>query len=920
MGVFLFCVDLKPDGATFAEPVTVRAPNLVDLSEGAPVPITWYDESVASWVRTGMGTVTPDGEHIEFAVNHFSVYHGNWHHTDEDETSGDSADISDDGSECPRHECGSGVPYKTGELKLDYTVPGGPAMSNIDVQLVYSSDAASARKQLTIGAPSARLVPPYFEFSVQRPDGFARWLFHGASYPYRLAYVWDAANLETGLYPYSYRFAEFFPPGRYRYATDIAENKYVDYMAPTLKTNQYYGFKTVVNRRNSPYGAGWAIQGVTHIVSRKGDLPSKLPCAYRDPDTGERRFFGSDRPVPDSMPVLTTLGATLGVLRAEHVAIVGSGTEGTIYWYDEASGVYLPPQGSDDMLVRSSEGWVHRMGDGSREEYSEDGLLLKRIDPRGRATLYEYDSFGERVQRIIDETTGACAQLLYDERDMLSTVVDQFGRKTSFTVDSEGDLVEIVSPDDRIARRFEYDSHRAVRKELPGGAASEYVYDEYGSIVRTVAPSGLETTFYRSTDGGMLNAIPRMQSSDVRWVDMGATICKDAGAGQFCRTFHNWVPVYEPSARRILPRASTEYSISDQLGDSTAYVFDSYGRIVRKTDAAGQTVRYEYESGGCCGEVTRIQYPNGLVISRSMDERGNLLSTHNSATDATTEYAYITIDSVDYIESITNALGQQTRFGYDSAGNLVRLIAPGGDTTAIAYDETALPVAVTDPLGRTVGTAYDSLGRVVARMTPMGDTTTYTYDRYGNLAAVTDPTGRVSRYEYDIVGRLLREINPAGDTVRYSYDEAGRLDSLIDPLHHHTTFDYDTAGNLVRSTNHLGISRTYEYDEQSKLTAYTNARGQTINYQYDILKRLVRKVTDDSLVLSRFGYDVMGNMTYAATPGYTMNRSFDPAGRMVQEIVSGFSVEDTLAAGDTIRADDFSRDYTHLVVNGGEVV
>ncbi len=251
---------------------------------------------------------------------------------------------------------------------------------------------------------------------------------------------------------------------------------------------------------------------------------------------------------------------------------------------------------------------------------------------------------------------------------------------------------------------------------------------------------------------------------------------------------------------------------------------------------------------------------------------------------------------------------------------MIKTIAPGGDSTSITYNNLALPLAVTDPLGRTVLTLYDSVGNVTARVSPSGDSTRYEYDTYGNLAAITDPVGRTTSYSYDIAGRLLSETDPAGNTTRYTYDISGRLDSLVDPKGHATTFEYDAAGNMTRSTNQLGISRNYTYDEQGKLVQYTNARGMNINYEYDILKRLISKTTPDSSVLARFGYDNMGNMTYAATPFYSVNRSFDPAGRLIQELLQPFKESDTLGMNDTITADNYAWDYSDLVIDGGTVI
>lgn len=938
--VFLFCVNLKPDNAVFAEPVTVRVPNMMELTPGAPVPVTYYNEALAEWEPAGTGHVTPDGDRIEFEVTHFSVYHGNYHHTDDDETPGDDVDTDNDEEttdntndetgekeSCPVSKTASEISVKDGDLTLWYGVDGGPAFSDIGAKLVYSSATARPKKTIVVANSYVPITPPYMNIRLFLPGYDRHWVFHGPTQPFKAAYVWqgDSAHdsLETGLYPYGVKISETFYPGRYRYGRDLAENLNVTYRYPTSKTNRYFGFKTFVNHAGSPYGAGWAIEGITRIVTTKASIPTSIPSAYRDPEVGKPRFFATGDTVPAGKATYVALGGVRGSMQGEHVSIVGSGPVGTIYWHDPEANVYHPPWGSADTLIRRMDGWTRRFSSGTVEEYSEDGLLLSRTNSKGQGKRYEYDAFGERVLAIVDVTSGSGTQFEYDARDRLCGIVDQFGRRTAVEVDEHGDLVSIIAPDGRETRRFGYEGHRAVSKTLPGGGTNTYEYDQYGSVVRATTASGRIIEYERSSDSTIVNDYQQIDHDLIEFTEYEGTYCLNIGGDTKCPVMRMRIPTYPTSMVHHLPSAQSSYGYHDQFGDGARYTFDSRGRILTKTNANGETVRYSYTEAqaSCdCGEATRIEYPNGLAITRSMDDRGNLVTTYNEATDATTEYTYTTIAGIDNVETITNALGQVTRFEYDSLANLVRLIAPGGDSTRISYNELALPGSVTDARGRTVRTVYDSLGRVTGRVTPLGDTTSYTYDSYGNLASVTDPTGRITHYEYDVVGRLLLEINPAGDTVRYTYDTAGRLDSLIDPLHHHTTFTYDAAGNLIRSTNHMGVSRAYDYDEQQKLTAYTNGRGQTINYEYDALRRLIRKTTSDSTVLARFGYDNMGNMVYAATPEYTMNRRFDAAGRMLRELVHGFNVADTLGMGDTITADNYAYDYTHLVVDGDTVV
>jgi YD repeat-containing protein len=893
--VFLFCIDLKPNNLAFADSITVSVPNLSELSPKAPVPITYFNENTALWDSVGLGYVSDDGSLIYFKTNHFSTYHGNWH-TAEDAKEDTAVKSTTQKKDCPYTPVKSGVANKNGNLTEDFTIPGGPAQSNINARLVYWGSAAQARTEFGLRNDYIPTVPTYKEFQIFIPGTSKHWAFYGPTVPYAFNYIWKADTLKTGLYPYVIRMSDIFMPGRYRYRPELAENLWVTYFSPTEKTSYYYGFTTLINRISSPYGAGWHISGVNRLFQREMNVSAAMPI--------RQGMIG--------------LGGARGTISGKHVVIVGGKSEGDIYWYDERFGVYHPSYGSADTLLKQPDGWMRRMSNGTEERYSIQGLLLSVTDKTGNRVQYSYDPFGERVLQITDVRTGNTTKFLYDDRDKLSRIIDQFGRTTIICIDQNNDLTRIETPDGNVARLFTYDDHKLVKQSMPGGTRSEYCYNDLGSIIKTRSPGGREISFFRSADSNTVNGLPELIDSSLSYFQFSSK--------SFCTTsdcVNAGYSVLDLSNQPInsFRRDSDRYGTVDQDGHTTEYSFDGMGRMISQTNAAGEITRYSYDTIGCgCAATATTTYSNGLVIARVSDSRGNLLSDSNSSTGATTRYTYLTRNGTDLVSSITNALGQATRFDYDARGNLVTLISPGNDSTHIYYDSLSRPIAISDPLKKVVRTNYDSIGRIIARVNPKGDSTLYAYDEFGNLSSIRDPMGKKSRYDYDIMGRLTSETNPAGNVTRYAYGSDGLLDSLIDPLLHVTNFQYDSAGNLVESRNHLGFARHYQYGHNGELLRYTNARGMAINYQYDELQRLVRKATDDSTVLARFGYDNAGNMVYASTPEYAINRIFDQASRLTQEKPSSLQGQSMILDNDTIAANDFSYDYTNLVVDGGTAI
>jgi hypothetical protein len=515
-GIFLFCVDLKPNGTIFNDSITVNVPNLNQLSAGAEVPLTYFNENTALWEDAGIGYVSDDGYQISFKTMHFSVFHGNEHDPKDKETPGDKINKNTDNATCPANPGASDVTLKTGDLSLSYTIPGGHAFTNIDVGLTYWSSTAKPRAILELSASSIPMTPTYMKWQINTPGSTKQWIFNGPTKPFSISYIWQAdtlnSNLTTGLYSYGYIISDIFMPGVYRYRPDVDENLVVRYSTPTEKKSYFYGFQTVINRTKSPYGSGWAIDGVTQLIRKKGSFSGNYPhnsaiisVVDNKPVSLEDTTFH----IPSGMSYKLALGNTRGSADGNHVSIIGSGMEGTIYWYNQKTDKYDPPEGSYDSLSYDGDAWIRKLQNGSIEIYSNDGLLRKKIDRKGNKSIYSYDAFGVRLLKITDEKSGKSSELKYDNKDNLCAVVDQFGRTTNIQIDDKGDLVAIETPDNIMVRQYKYKDHLAIEKDLINGNNSRYYYNMYGSIDSTKSPSGLRTVYVRAGESNIANSKSR---------------------------------------------------------------------------------------------------------------------------------------------------------------------------------------------------------------------------------------------------------------------------------------------------------------------------------------------------------------------------------------------------------------------------
>ena len=166
-------------------------------------------------------------------------------------------------------------------------------------------------------------------------------------------------------------------------------------------------------------------------------------------------------------------------------------------------------------------------------------------------------------------------------------------------------------------------------------------------------------------------------------------------------------------------------------------------------------------------------------------------------------------------------MGGVTEYEYDGRGNLIRLIAPKGQTTRFEYD------------------LRDQL---VKKIRPMGETTTYSYDKAGNLVEKIAPEGQRTVYEYNLADELVAVKYYANSgattpekTVSFSYDKSGNLLSYNDGTTS-AQYSYDAFGRRTNSTVDYGpfqLSHGTTYTESGRKRSLTYPDGSTFEYSYN---------------------------------------------------------------------------------------
>ncbi len=193
----------------------------------------------------------------------------------------------------------------------------------------------------------------------------------------------------------------------------------------------------------------------------------------------------------------------------------------------------------------------------------------------------------------------------------------------------------------------------------------------------------------------------------------------------------------------------------------------------------------------------------------------------------------------------------QTRFQYDNANRLTRIIAPDGD-----------PIFTN---------TYNSAGQVIeqddANPANLPATFTYTPNASGTTTLYSDRLGNSSTYEHDSNFNLLSLTNPLGHVTRYEYDSNGNRTRLIAPNGNYTDFDYDPLGRVTNvwqsgpgapRVRRLGI--VYSDNNLSQPVRFTDALGNSTNLESNFGDMNFTRITDAEGAQSQRTYGGAGNL------------------------------------------------------------
>jgi YD repeat-containing protein len=254
--------------------------------------------------------------------------------------------------------------------------------------------------------------------------------------------------------------------------------------------------------------------------------------------------------------------------------------------------------------------------------------------------------------------------------------------------------------------------------------------------------------------------------------------------------------------------------------------FNSSGQLSTIVFPFGVTVTLSY-SGGLLQSVS-----NGLGRTLTLSYTGTLISGVSNGT-ASVSYSY---DANIQLQYFTDAMGNQTKFAYNTPGQMTQYFSPLG----LAHSPQVARVTNTfDTLGR-VASQTDCYGNVSSMylagsrsqfVDPALNYQTTYFDQNGNPLRIIDELGFVTSYLRDGLGRCTQLSLPEGNSIQWTYDNSHGIAARLNAL---------TATKVGKPGSGLTVVnvRTYDstYNKVSSLVdgnQYASGSGQLWAISYD---------------------------------------------------------------------------------------
>lgn len=576
-----------------------------------------------------------------------------------------------------------------------------------------------------------------------------------------------------------------------------------------------------------------------------------LSVATPGQEQGGDRFFNSTGP-GGAFGVHWSAGAGQDVYlidAGDRVIYVGPSGYHATFTRSTDQKSYQAPAGLNQTLSKNPDGsWkLVAQGSGSVETFNKAGWLASMVNRNGVGEKYLYNT-SNQLTSILDPA-GRVTKLEYSGR-WVSKITDPIGRTKTFTYDNASGLLTTVTD--------------------TAGNKTTFGYNPQGQLIAVTSAAGQKVSYSYDAAGKLASATAGTDTLSFAY-PTGSQAVVSTPLGE------KWTTNFDTLGRVT--------DTTDPIGGKTTQTWNTNSQSTGGAAAGGGVYSARYDSSNNLTGVTspsgeKLDYAYGATTDCKITETGNpdLPKCSTDPNGNQTKYAY---DSHGNLMSVTNAAGEQTRY--------IRAVPGSSDTWQQCADKFPGSVCVKiDPMGNWTSYNYDDSGNQTAIYNPDPlDDTFFEYDALGRKTAQVDSDGVRHTYKYDILDHVVEENIAAyggapGQQLRFTYDADGKL------IYDNTTIrKYDNMGRL---TSRAGESVTYNAD--GRIATQTDDQGKVTSFAYDSRGNVIMVAAPGASCLMdpvsqigcvKLAYDANNRETKRVLPGNVVqSTSRDNAGRVTE--------------------------------------
>ena len=892
-------ITIQPVGVIFDTPAPLTFPNLDNLPAGSEVDIWSLDPEAGIFVVVGVGQVSNNGLTIETIRG--GVRAADWHFMmppAPNLANNPNDDLYDNGDNQCTAPSGSRSALATGELIEEHSLASYNSLNRQrSLRLIYNSSRANPQP-IILGEPTISVrsaVPRRFSSQLSindTPMGDAVYtstdgLSESENETLRQARQFDASSLATGRYRYEMEFTSHF--SRSSVSSSLTGNVLIN------------------NQSNSPFGSGWAIDGLSRLWTQGADvlltqgdgssLLFQLGLSEEGAFSGPSRLSTIDAPlILKTVDLNNDQNEDLIVADAETGAklylLFGDGNGGFSEVKELLSGV--PSSGGPGGFETASAATGDFNSDGIIDIVSVnqssnslsiflglgsgDFLLPRKINSPRPSSIQIADfnldgnddivvngfnsSRGEiRVYRGIGDGTFSLA----------ATPTDSNSKKPSALV--VGDFNEDGMPD--VAFQIGRDNNTKVIGVLLNNGAFSF-------SIRSFPIGGSRSYFYEPLNVADFNVDGHLDLVATT-SDAGISILSGDGTGFFAsRTF----PVGTP------PVALASVEIGD-------FNTDGIPDIVTTNPLDDSISILLGHGNGEFAPATNIPLGDWPVdvATGDFNKDGALDIAASSRFDRTVFVIYgLNTQKTEFI----SPPGDFSKLTKNENGTFTRTFKNG---TRVEFNTTGLQTAIVDLNDNTTSFLYNANQQLEKIVDPIGKETVLSYIN-GKLSKITDPAQRVTQFQIDGNGDLQQITDPDQTIRQFSYDGAHRLKTQTSKHNFTTGYGYNFAGRFGSSNLPDGSSRTLIPSDKTALidpasglgtssdpapnirantaeASYTNGYNETIRYKTGKLNAVTQTI-DPLNRTTQIEHNQHADPTIVQTPdGVQRDYGYDDQGNML---------------------------------------